>query len=157
MRCLRYQAANSLRHSLLIVKRRSPPQSPVNGVTRRGIIDVVSPLLLPPLVFSGLVVTLWTWKCMMMILFQNKIIYMPGLPPNTRRERISDYANQCAGITWREERTRSSDGVQIGMCVAEAEGAASLPQSHISQPVYVLYFQGKIIYSPVRISSTHPK
>jgi uncharacterized protein len=38
----------------------------------------------------------------MMVVFQNKIIYMPGLPPNARRERIEDYKNQCGGIQWRE-------------------------------------------------------
>jgi hypothetical protein len=53
-------------------------------------------------VFGGLVVALWTWKCFMMVVFQNKIIYMPGLPPNARRERIEDYKNQCGGIEWRE-------------------------------------------------------
>jgi hypothetical protein len=30
----------------------------------------------------------------MMIVFQNKIIYMPGLPPNARKETIADYKNQ---------------------------------------------------------------
>lgn len=38
----------------------------------------------------------------MMVVFQNKIIYMPGLPPNARGERIEDYKNQCGGIQWRE-------------------------------------------------------
>lgn len=75
-------------------------------------------VLLPPTVFAGLVVALWTWKCLMMVIFQNKIIYMPGLPPNARRERIEDYKNQCVGIQWREERTTAADGTQISLCVA---------------------------------------
>ncbi|KAF4634082.1 hypothetical protein G7Y89_g4029 [Cudoniella acicularis] len=72
-------------------------------------------ILLPPVVFGGLVIALWTWKCFMMIIFQNKIIYMPGLPPNSRRETISEYHNQCGGIQWREERIKSLDGTRISL------------------------------------------
>lgn len=75
-------------------------------------------VLLPPVVFSGLVIVLWTWKCFMMVVFQNKIIYMPGLPPNARRENVADYKNQCSGIQWQEERIKSADGTRISLCVA---------------------------------------
>lgn len=97
-------------------------------------------VLLPPTVFAGLVVALWTWKCLMMVIFQNKIIYMPGLPPNARREKIEDYKNQCGGIQWREERTRTSDGTEISLCVASVICGPNtvLPE----KTVYVLYFQG---------------
>ena len=33
-------------------------------------------ILTPPAVFGGLLITLWAYKCMMMVIFQNKIIYM---------------------------------------------------------------------------------
>jgi hypothetical protein len=68
---------------------------------RRGLANIPT-VFLPPVVFGGLTIALWTWKCFMMVVFQNKIIYMPGLPPNARRERIEDYKNQCGGIQWRE-------------------------------------------------------
>jgi len=75
----------------------------------------------------------------MMVVFQNKIIYMPGLPPNARSETIADYESQCGGIEWREERTRSADGTQISLCVAHVDsGIASLSTDR----VYILYFQG---------------
>jgi uncharacterized protein len=108
---------------------------------QRTIINA-SPFLLPPMVFSGLVLALWTWKCFMMILFQNKIIYMPGLPPNARREKISDYINQCGGVMWQELRIGSTDKTQLALCVASIESPARPLESSSSSPVYILYFQG---------------
>src|ERR1700744_6107699 len=52
-------------------------------------------ILVPPAVFGGLLVTLWAYKCLMMVVFQNKIIYMPSVPPFSRSEKVSDYASQC--------------------------------------------------------------
>ncbi|KAG7116760.1 Lysophosphatidylserine lipase ABHD12 like protein [Verticillium longisporum] len=78
--------------------------------------------------FVGLLGSLWVWKCMMMVVFQNKIIYMPGLPPNARRERIEDYARQCGGISWQARRIRAADA-----------------------PVYILYFQGNASSLPPRL------
>lgn len=109
------------------------------GTHRRTIANIPA-VLLPPVVFGGLVITLWTWKCLMMVIFQNKIIYMPGLPPNARRETIADYRNQCGGIEWREERTTSSDGTQISLCVASVKTGLNP-----TRVVYILYFQGRFI------------
>lgn len=97
-------------------------------------------VLVPPLIFSGLFIALWTWKCFMMVLFQNKIIYMPGLPPNARLETIADYKNQCGGIQWREERTVADDRTRISLCVASVDSG---PPSQVpKKEVYLLYFQG---------------
>jgi hypothetical protein len=109
---------------------------------RRGFANVPTGLL-PPLVFGGLVIALWAWKCFMMVLFQNKIIYMPGLPPNARRETIADYKNQCGGIQWREERTKAEDGTRISLCVASVDSG---PVSRTSRRVHILYFQGYSSY-----------
>jgi hypothetical protein len=110
----------------------------------RTFISDVPNILLPPLVFSGLLVTLWMWKCLMMILFQNKIIYMPGLPPNARHERIIHYANQCSGISWQEERVKARDGIEIALCIASVDNTAHIHSTIASVPhlVYILYFQG---------------
>jgi hypothetical protein len=110
--------------------------------SRRTIIHV-HPVLLPPLVFGGLVLALWTWKCFMMVLFQNKIIYMPGLPPNARREKISDYINQCGGITWREEKIVTADRTQIALAVASVESPPNTLDSTDSSSIYIVYFQGQ--------------
>lgn len=107
-----------------------PPQ-------KRRHLGGIPTVLLPPVVFGGLVITLWTWKCFMMVVFQNKIIYMPGLPPNARREKIEDYRSQTGDIKWKEEKTKAIDGTKISLCVASVENAL-IP----SKTVYILYFQG---------------
>jgi len=109
------------------------------GHQKRPFLDLPTALV-PPAVFVGLGIGLWTWKCCMMILFQNKIIYMPGLPPNARSETISEYMSQCAGIEWREERIRSLDGTRISLCLAGVETGTVGSQK--SSRIYILYFQG---------------
>lgn len=100
----------------------------------------VAPFLMPPLVFGGLFVALWTWKCMAMIMFQNTIIYNPFLPPNARSMTIAEFAKECGGIGWREERIKSLDGTEIALCVSDV----SAPSRGDAKrgPVYILYFQG---------------
>lgn len=106
----------------------------------------VNPFITPPLMFVGLLGALWIWKCTMMIVFQNKIIYTPGLPPNARRETIADYESECYGVRWREERIRAADGTKLALCVSEGveDRQASAPTSTGARrvPVYILYFQG---------------
>jgi hypothetical protein len=86
----------------------------------------------------------------MLVVFQNKIIYMPGLPPNARRERISDWASLCGGVQWTDERTVAADGTDLAMAVTTvpmARGRRSAAES-LEKPaathVYVLYFQGRL-------------
>ena len=104
----------------------------------------LNPFITPPLLFCGLLAALWTWKCIMLVVFQNKIIYMPGLPPNARRETIADYEAECRGIQWREERIRSTDNTKLALCVADvrAERPAKASLAATRTPVYILYFQG---------------
>jgi len=104
-------------------------------------LTVISTLLVPPVVFTGLLITLWTWKSLMLVLFQNKIIYMPFLPPNARQEKISDYSKQCGAISWREERIRSTDGTAISLCVSDVVGKGD-SKGKERKRVYILYFQG---------------
>jgi len=82
-----------------------------------------------------------------MFLFQNKIIYMPGLPPNARREKISDYINQCGGVMWQEVKIVSPDKTQLALCVASIESPRIILEASIAPPVYILYFQGYKILS----------
>ncbi|KAK0618413.1 Alpha/Beta hydrolase protein [Bombardia bombarda] len=117
-------------------------------------------LLLPPVYFCGLLVALWVWKCMMLVVFQNKIIYMPGLPPNARSERIADYANLCGGIQWTDERTRAADGTDLAMAVTTvplSQRESHLPNGSTNGEkaapahVYILYFQGNASSIPPRL------
>lgn len=135
------------------------PRAAVNGRSRKSVVPAawgsgksfhVHAVILPPLVFAGLVVALYTWKSLMLVLFQNKIIYMPGLPPSARLEQISTYQDRCGGIQWTEERIRSTvDGTWLSLALANvrlcpgtcAAGAMNPRPAHI----YVLYFQGPYI------------
>ncbi|CAJ2500570.1 Uu.00g034230.m01.CDS01 [Anthostomella pinea] len=122
----------------------------VNTLTCRRNLHVEG-LMLAPVVFGGLFVGLWTWKCFMMVVFQNKIIYMPGLPPNSRLETIKDYADRCGGIQWREEITHAADGTDLALCVAEIDLGKTRDQAKPDASFYVLYFQGNAASIPPRL------
>lgn len=79
---------------------------------------------------------------MMLVLFQNAIIYNPFMPPNARSMRIEEFARQCGGVQWREERIRSLDGTQLALCISQDAQNVAADASSITQ-VYILYFQGK--------------
>lgn len=108
------------------------------------------PFVQVPLIFTALMMTLWAYKCLMMVLFQNKIIYMPGMPPFARGEKISDYASR--GIDWKEDRIKSSDGVDLTLLIGEMSklGMGSEQRNKVARDfshrkikeVLILYFQG---------------
>lgn len=85
----------------------------------------------------------------MMVVFQNKIIYMPGLPPTARSERISAWESLCGGVKWTEESTLAADGTELAMAVTTVPlpkgrrtvtaNTGNAAKAH----VYVLYFQGR--------------
>ncbi|EKJ74848.1 hypothetical protein FPSE_05022 [Fusarium pseudograminearum CS3096] len=97
---------------------------------------------MPPLLFTGLFVGLWCWKCAMMVLFQNTIIYNPFLPPNARSMTINEVSRDCGRLKWREERIRSLDGTEIALCVADVPSVPEPSPAKTKPPIYVLYFQG---------------
>lgn len=79
----------------------------------------------------------------MLVIFQNKIIFMPGLPPNSRWEKIGDYAKQCAGLQWHEKRVRASDGKDLALCVIDLAIGRTPKDQTPDSTYYVLYFQGE--------------
>ncbi len=107
----------------------------------------VGSLLLPPLALAGLVGALWLHKCLAMILFQNRIIYRPGVPPNARSDKINDYAADCALLQWEEQRIRAADGTELALAVTTLPAVAPRPASDhdpIVGHAYILYFQGQL-------------
>ena len=112
-----------------------------------------SSVVTPPIVFASLVIVLWTYKCLMLVLFQNKIIYMPSMPPFSRSEQIKDYTSQCGPVQWRETRITSDDGVELALAVGKVrqyervskqeaiDEADDQTQSKASKTV-IIYFQG---------------
>lgn len=99
----------------------------------------IGDVLIPPAIFTGLFLVLWCWKCIMLIIFQNTIIYNPFMPPDARSLRIADFAKQCGGVQWREERLKSLDGTEVALCVADVPALNAAVQPKI---LYILYFQG---------------
>lgn len=117
----------------------------VDGNSRNTRFIHIPTALMPPVVFVGLLVALYVWKCMMLVVFQNKIIYMPGFPPNSRWELIDNYDNHCGGIKWADERTRAADGTDLAMAVTTVpmqKGKSPTDNKAAKAHIYVLYFQG---------------
>lgn len=100
----------------------------------------VHPIFFPPALFVALLLSLWVQKCIMMVIFQNKIIYMPGLPPDSRREKIEDYQGACRPVVWSEETIKSIDGKKLALCIGRVERQTN--QARPTRSTMVLYFQG---------------
>lgn len=113
-------------------------------------IDALSTILTPPAVFTGLLLTLWAYKCLMMVIFQNKIIYMPSVPPFSRAEKVEDYVNQCRPIKWDEHRLRSADGTALKLLESRVSGDLATQQDHDVKMV-VIFFQGNASSLPPRL------
>ncbi|SPQ17905.1 d79ea82b-8f30-46d0-ba85-4f4a6e6d2008 [Thermothielavioides terrestris] len=92
-----------------------------------------------------------------MVVFQNKIIYMPGLPPTSRRECIANWASLCGGVEWVKENTKAADGTELAMAVTTVplpqgrRPVATKPGDPAAAHVYVLYFQGNASSIPPRL------
>ncbi len=82
----------------------------------------------------------------MMVVFQDKIIYMPSEPPFSRSEKVEDYAVQCRPVVWREHDLRAADGVALKLL----EGSIG-PASQFTKRVLVIYFQGNASSLPPRL------
>ncbi|ETN45346.1 uncharacterized protein HMPREF1541_09177 [Cyphellophora europaea CBS 101466] len=102
----------------------------------------------PPAVFTGLLLTLWTYKCLMMVVFQNKIIYMPSVPPFSRSEKVGDYTIQCRPVRWTEHDLQSVDGTALKLLEGHTDHAEEPPKP---SQVVVLYFQGNASSLPPRL------
>lgn len=82
-----------------------------------------------------------------MVLFQNKIIYMPSMPPFARGEKIATYDAGCRPVVWREERIESGDGVEVALAVGRVEGEGRewvVEMEGRGDNVVVVYFQGYV-------------
>jgi len=128
---------------------RLPLHSHVLNGQRRTIFAGVSPFILVPSVFVGLLIGHWIHKCLLMVLFQNKIIYMPSLPPGSRREKLEDYSKTWAGVSWEERKIKSLDGTKLSVAVAKPKDSPAA--AHVNRKrVIVLYFQGNGASIPPR-------
>ncbi|OAA56073.1 hypothetical protein ISF_07671 [Cordyceps fumosorosea ARSEF 2679] len=53
---------------------------------------IFAPRTLELAAWPCLFIALWCWKCTMLVVFQNTIIYNPFLPPDARRLEIAEAA-----------------------------------------------------------------
>ncbi|KAG8707214.1 hypothetical protein FRC08_000633 [Ceratobasidium sp. 394] len=92
----------------------------------------------------GLPTALWTYKCLMMVLFQRKIIYMGGVPLGSRAERLD---NRDPSLDVKEITLASKDGMSLsGIIVSRTRATRkSVP------PLVIMYLQGNAGNPPHRI------
>ncbi|KAJ7666378.1 Alpha/Beta hydrolase protein [Mycena rosella] len=95
-------------------------------------------ILLVISVFIGLPAALWAYKCLMLVLFQRKIIYMGYVPPGSRHERLTDVhpshlkSIECEKIFIPTMKKCSLSGI-----------AVSTSRTASVQPdMVIIYFQG---------------
>ena len=104
----------------------APATSPAIGSDRK-----LHSAIWPPLIFVNLLLALWAYKvcdkrmrlimmqCLTLIIFQNKLIYLPYLPFGARKETIQDYTPGLLGLDWMTTKVRTRDGRKLSACVAE--------------------------------------
>lgn len=77
-------------HSTNPALRTKKPQYPRSRLIKYHYQRIHLPAIYAPLIFTGLFLMLWIYKWIVIVLFQNKIIYMPSMPPFARKEKIAD-------------------------------------------------------------------
>ncbi|KAL4811974.1 Alpha/Beta hydrolase protein [Aspergillus spinulosporus] len=136
-----------------------PHLSLLIGLRRRDLFTwaaSIPTVLIPPAIFLGLLLSLWTWKCFWIVILQDKLLYLSWLPPLSRSEKIEDYAREFRGVQWSEIFITSSDGTKLAVC----EGRLPAPvrrdrsvQGNKKKKVRVVicYFQGNGGSTPLRL------
>lgn len=165
------QAPRVSHHRIFTIARKRP------GITHHvcsnpylqprflGTVTIPS-ILVPPLIFLGLLLGLWTWKCFWIILLQDKLLYLTWLPPFTRSEKIADYEAQCRPVQWEERQVRSLDGTKLAVCEGRIPALHKDQESRLDsrgteshgmrganrkKSVVICYFQGNGGSTPMRL------
>ncbi|KAJ5378941.1 hypothetical protein N7509_012060 [Penicillium cosmopolitanum] len=115
--------------------------------------EAIPPALLPPAIFTGLLLGLWTWKCFWIIVMQNKLLYLSWLPPFSRSDKIEDYLAECKPVQWEEKRIQSLDGTNLAVCEGRisAQKDLSTIEPKRKKSVVICYFQGNGGSTPLRL------
>ncbi|GAA6057388.1 hypothetical protein JCM3770_000739 [Rhodotorula araucariae] len=106
-------------------------------------------------VVLGLPAALWIYKCLMLVLFQRRIIYLPSVPPGSRNESLAGGERAPAvdaslnGLDWREVRVQSAvptrwlrRPVELRGIEMSWSGARSRDVKEVRDKVVVVYLQG---------------
>lgn len=114
-------------------------------------------IAVPPVLFVGMLLTLWAWKCFWIIVMQDKLLYMSWMPPFTRSELMEDYERECRPVKWEESSMRSLDGTKLALCIGNIPKenslslVASSPVGQRKKHVVICYFQGNGGSMPPRL------
>ncbi|KAI7883044.1 alpha/beta-hydrolase [Lichtheimia hyalospora FSU 10163] len=82
----------------------------------------LSTLATAGLIVTGVPAGLYLYKCMMLVLFQNKLIYLGYIPPGSRHERLT-LDKTLSGLDVKEETVWTSDRKQLrGLTVKKQHG-----------------------------------
>ncbi|KAJ5260560.1 hypothetical protein N7478_012165 [Penicillium angulare] len=151
------------RNIYTLVKRRTSVahyerlgQNPKKNLNPRNFwtISSVPAILVPPVIFIGLLLSLWTWKCFWIIAMQNKLLYLSWLPPFSRSDTISEYERACKPVEWKEKQIRSLDGTKLAICEGNIPIKSDKNELELKQPkklVAICYFQGNGGSTPLRL------
>ena len=90
----------------------------------------------------------------MMVVFQNKIIYMPSVPPFSRSENIEDYASLCSPVVWQEIHIKSKDGAKLACAISQVSSDYRNKDAtkHVGE-IVIIYFHGNGGSVPPRLPS----
>ncbi|KAF8630058.1 hypothetical protein AX17_005503 [Amanita inopinata Kibby_2008] len=102
------------------------------GPERPSILTILS-------IVTGLPIALWSYKCLMMIFFQRKIIYMPYIPLGARQEELTTHVppSLLQGIDCEQVSVQSEKGVTLsGILIQPANSKREDPDT------LLVYFQG---------------
>ncbi|TGZ83777.1 hypothetical protein EX30DRAFT_393333 [Ascodesmis nigricans] len=110
-------------------------------------LEAMHPVLLAPMVFTGLLLGLWAYKCAIMVIFQNRIIYMPSIPPFSRSETLETYRQFHHGITWGSETLKTPDNHRLTVGIAHRP---PLKDIRIKHNLNILFLQGNASSLPPR-------
>ncbi|KAI7851424.1 Alpha/Beta hydrolase protein [Circinella umbellata] len=97
------------------------------------------------LIVTGVPAGLYLYKCVMLVLFQNKLIYMGYLPPGSRHEQLT--TDKIVGnLNITEQTVQTTDRKQLKGFVVERkhhtdEKALNKNQQQPKSPI-IIYFQG---------------
>ncbi|OOF91936.1 hypothetical protein ASPCADRAFT_176536 [Aspergillus carbonarius ITEM 5010] len=147
---------------------RPAPNAPVRPTLHRStrqqsctfFTESIPPALMPPLIFTGLLFSLWAWKCFWIVVMQEKLLYLTWLPPFARSEKIADYEAECRPVHWKAHQIRSRDGTKLAVCEGRIPAKKhDLPVSRGILPkdqgrkkmVVICYFQGNGGSTPMRL------
>ncbi|KAF7192713.1 Protein ABHD13 [Pseudocercospora fuligena] len=89
----------------------------------------------------------------MTVLFQDKIIYMPYMPPFARSEKMEDYTAICKPVEWQSLHIKSLDGTKIALAIGRLPEHIS-PDNTIrarTRRVVIAYFHGNGSSIPPRL------